>query len=127
MALAEPNGYLRLFVDEGRPMAGLLVEIEGEHRGYARKLYQEINSEAGGASVEAAQHLPDVEAKGLSEREQEVLALLAQGHTNQEIADRLVISLNTVKSHVKHIYITLDVRNRSEATAKALELGLISS
>ena len=59
----------------------------------------------------------------LTDRERDVLRLIAEGLTNQEIADRLVISLNTVKTHVKSIYHKLDVRNRAEAAAKAQILG----
>jgi len=57
---------------------------------------------------------------GLSEREGEVLILISQGYKNQEIADKIFVSINTVKTHIKNIYLKLDVRNRIEATQKAL-------
>jgi LuxR family maltose regulon positive regulatory protein len=61
----------------------------------------------------------------LTERELDVLRLIAQGLTNQEIADALFISVNTVKTHAKHIYEKLNVRNRAQATTRATELGLL--
>ena len=64
-------------------------------------------------------------ADALSEREREVLALLARGATNQDIADALVISLGTVKSHLNHIMGKLGARNRTEAVAKGRELHLL--
>jgi two-component system, NarL family, response regulator LiaR len=62
----------------------------------------------------------------ISKRELEVLSLLAQGFTNQQIADQLFISLNTVKTHISNIYIKLDVSNRTKAIAKAKEIRLLS-
>jgi ATP/maltotriose-dependent transcriptional regulator MalT len=62
----------------------------------------------------------------LSDRELEVLQLLSDVQTNQEIARTLCISINTVKSHLKNIYGKLGVRSRRQATAKAKDLGLLS-
>lgn len=62
---------------------------------------------------------------GISEREQEVLQLMAQGFSNQEIADQLFISLNTVKTHISKLYAKLDVRRRTQAVQRATELGLL--
>lgn len=61
----------------------------------------------------------------LSEREVEVLELLAEGHTNQEIAERLFVSLNTVKTHLSNIYLKLEVKRRTQAVQKARELQII--
>lgn len=61
----------------------------------------------------------------LSDREVEVLQLIAAGHKNQEIADELVVSLNTVRYHTKNLYGKLGVNKRTQAVAKAQELGLI--
>ena len=65
------------------------------------------------------------EAAGISHREFEVLALMAQGHTNQQIADALFISLNTVKTHSSNLYAKLDVRRRTQAIRRARELQLL--
>lgn len=64
-------------------------------------------------------------ALGISEREDQVLALLAKGHSNQEIADRLFVSLNTVKTHLNHLYQKLEVSRRTQAIEKARSLRLI--
>lgn len=64
-------------------------------------------------------------ALGISDREEQVLELLAEGHSNQEIADRLFISLNTVKTHLNHLYQKLEVSRRTQAIDKARSLHLI--
>jgi two-component system, NarL family, response regulator LiaR len=62
---------------------------------------------------------------GVSKREQEVLALIAQGHSNQEIADKLFVSVNTVKTHMSNLFLKLEVSRRTQAIQKAKELKLI--
>lgn len=66
-----------------------------------------------------------VEAAGLSKRETEVLQLIAQGLSNQEIADQLFVSLDTVKKHSSNLYQKLDVKRRTQAVEKAREMGML--
>ncbi len=63
---------------------------------------------------------------GLSKRELEVLELMAKGHTNQEIADLLFVSLATIKSHASNIYDKMDVKRRTQAVQRGLDLGLVT-
>jgi ATP/maltotriose-dependent transcriptional regulator MalT len=128
LALAEPGGFIRLFVDEGRPMAHLLSEAEalGMVPDYLGKLLavfeaEEQNSEAASYRPTPAQPL----IEPLSRREVEVLQLMAQGLSNQEISERLVLALDTVKGHNKKIFGKLQVQRRTEAVARARELGLL--
>jgi two-component system, NarL family, response regulator LiaR len=68
---------------------------------------------------------PELQRLGISKREYEVLELIAQGLSNQEIADRLFVSLNTVKTHSSNLFMKLDVRRRTQAVQRAKELGLL--
>jgi ATP/maltotriose-dependent transcriptional regulator MalT len=130
LALAEPEGYVRTFVDEGQEMAALLSEVlETQQRGhlapdvpayYLRKLSAALERDASRTATSRA-GLPEP----LSERELEVLALVAAGKTNQEIAGDLFVALSTVKTHVNNIYGKLETRNRTQALARAKELGLL--
>lgn len=128
LALAEPEGYVRTFVDQGEGLEHLLGQIasSGVARGYATQLLaafqpneNDIPTPSDGST--AHQSL----AESLTEREVEVLQLIAEGLTNQGIADHLTVSLNTVKTHVKNIYGKLEVRNRPQAIAHARQLGLL--
>ena len=126
--LAEPGGYIRAFLDEGEPMAELLrrAASHGMAPGYVAKL---LASFSGESSVEL-EALPTTEVTQplldpLSERELEVLRLLATGLTNPEIADELVIAVSTVHSHCKSIYGKLNVHRRWDAVQRAQELGII--
>jgi LuxR family maltose regulon positive regulatory protein len=130
LALAEPEGYVRTFVDEGPPMAALISEVlEAQQRGrlapdvpayYLRKLSAALERDACRTATPGAE-LPEP----LSERELEVLTLVAAGKTNQEIAKELFVALSTVKTHIKNIYGKLGARNRTQALARARELGLL--
>ncbi|MCJ7736578.1 MAG: LuxR C-terminal-related transcriptional regulator [Anaerolineae bacterium] len=140
LELAAPEGYIRTFVDLGQPMAELLSQVlqeqQQEHRAstqdaalaYARSLLAAFQVETASQDtptrpiLEAAQPL----IESLSERELQVLLLLAEGQTRHEIAQALYVSVNTIKAHLKGIYGKLNVHNRREAVAKARELSLLS-
>jgi LuxR family maltose regulon positive regulatory protein len=128
LELAEPEGFVRTFVDEGEPMAALLrrAASRGIAPAYASTLLAVFRaSEPQGSTALPVHAQPLVEP--LSDRELEVLHLLADGLTNAEIAQRLVISLPTVKSHTRSIYGKLGVHSRKQAVARARELGILPS
>lgn len=77
------------------------------------------------ASPEFKLNEPELQRLGISKREYEVLELIAQGLSNQEIAERLFVSLNTVKSHSSNLFMKLDARRRTQAIHRAKELGLL--
>jgi LuxR family maltose regulon positive regulatory protein len=130
LALAEPGGFIRIFVDEGAPMAQLLSEAaaRGLMPDYTGKLLAVFDAEAQKSKTRsylapAPPAKPLVEP--LSEREIEVLQLMAQGLSNGEISERLFLALSTVKGHNQKIFDKLQVQRRTEAVARARELGLL--
>ncbi|MFC1923456.1 LuxR C-terminal-related transcriptional regulator [Chloroflexota bacterium] len=128
LTLAEPEGYVRIFVDEGRSMALLLNEAlnRGIKPEYVRQLlvaFPDFEPEPADSVQGQAPGSELVEP--LSEREIEVLQLIAAGHKYQEVAEQLVISLNTVRHHTKNIYCKLEVNNRTQAIKKANDLNLL--
>jgi len=136
LGLAAPEGYVRIFVDEGAPMAALLTQVADRASpmaGYAAKLLTAfpatMQNERGMMSDAPAVHRsscivqPLVEP--LSERELEILRLIAEGHSNQAIADRLVVAVSTVKKHINNLYGKLDVQSRTQALVRARELQLL--
>jgi LuxR family maltose regulon positive regulatory protein len=127
LALAEAEGYVRLFVDEGAPMARLLYQAaqKGIAPAYAGRLLMAFEAQDKADKPQA----PDSQAliEPLSAREVEVLRLVAQGLTNREIAQRLSISLGTVKVHNSNVYGKLGVNNRTQAVARARMLGLLQT
>ncbi len=129
LTLAEPAGFMRTFVDEGPPLAHLLQKAtaQGIAPNYASRLLSALPTEQGGIKENiAAIHIPhSTLMEPLSEREREVLQLIAEGLTNREIADRLYLSPNTVKVHSRNIYGKLDVHNRTQAIARARALGIL--
>ncbi len=136
LALACPQGYIRVFADEGPPMAALLgrliVRQRAEHAGGRRvpfgclaRLQRAFDTgPASAAPVPRATMVPGI-VEQLTGRELEVLAMLAKGSPNQAIARDLVVSLDTVKKHVGHVLGKLGAANRTEAVARARQLGLI--
>jgi LuxR family transcriptional regulator, maltose regulon positive regulatory protein len=132
LTLGEPEGYVRTFVDEGPVMAALLAEAleDRQHGGagpldavsapYLRKLLAALERETMRASAPS-----EGPAEPLSEREREVLQLIAAGKTNRQVATELFVSVGTVKTHVNNLYRKLDTHSRTQAVASARELGLI--
>lgn len=129
LALAEPEGYVRIFADEGQPMAHLLAHISAWTTAspeYIQRLQAAIPAiQNGQDDLPAHMRAPSPLLEPLSTREREVLTLLAEGLSNQHIATRLVISLNTVKRHVRHLLAKLAVTNRTQAVARARELHML--
>lgn len=134
LALAQPEGYIRTFVDKGQPLAELLRQAaaQGVTPDYVAKLLAAFEAEAQERRPPAKPPPPSTRPppvqpliEPLSARELEVLPLLVEGQTYQEIARALCVSVNTVKSHLRSIYGKLGVHNRREAAAKAKELSLL--
>jgi len=135
LRLAAPEGYLRVFLDEGAPMATLLGTLltAGPRGGLARQLppdyLRRLTDAFQQAGVASSRRGGRGAAPGLveplSERELEVLELLATGRSNQQIAEELVVALDTVKKHVSHVLDKLGAANRTQAVARARELQLL--
>jgi LuxR family transcriptional regulator, maltose regulon positive regulatory protein len=126
---ARLEGYQRLFLDEGPALETLLKALvrdrqEGALATYLRTLLQAFASGRGNASTSRSQETAWL-AEPLTPQEQRVLRLLAEGATNQEIADQLIISLATAKKHVANILLKLGAQNRTQAGALAREYGLL--
>jgi LuxR family maltose regulon positive regulatory protein len=128
LALAEPGGFIRLFVDEGAALARLLAAAaaQGMLPDYIGKLLAALGARKQQNEPSAAQpSSAHALIEPLSPREREVLQLIAQGLSNQEISERLVLALDTVKGHNRNIFDKLQVQRRTEAVARARELGLL--
>ncbi|WP_308159459.1 LuxR C-terminal-related transcriptional regulator [Arthrobacter sp. ISL-65] len=122
VALAEPEGYVRIFADEGAPMGSLLRAAVKQRMapGYLRRLMAAMNNTENTAPVRRGLITP------LSERELDVLRLLVTDLDGPGIARVLMVSLNTVRTHTSHIYAKLGVNNRRAAVRQAQELDLFS-
>ena len=128
LSLAEPGGFLRIFVDEGPPMARLLYEALSREISmeYVQKLLAAFPDAE--PDMDILDHPVSSESEWiepLSERELEVLQLIAEGFSRQEIASQLVLSLNTIKTHARNIFSKLGVNNQMQAVGKARGLGLL--
>lgn len=123
---AEPEGYVRIFIDEGWHMASLLHDAlsRGVMADYTAQLLTAFPSLDQGGRPSALE-IPYPFNKPLSERELEVLRLLAGGASNQEIAEELTIAATTARKHVSNIFSKLGVHNRTQAVARGRDLGLL--
>ena len=135
LTLAEPGGFIRLFVDEGEAMRLLILDfgfwIEKQKRpedqrliGYVGKLLAAFEHPAP-VPQSTIQNLKSEMVEPLSERELEILRLIAQGLSNREIGERLFLALDTVKGHNRRLFDKLQVKSRTEAIARARELNLL--
>lgn len=122
LTLAEPEGFLRLFLDEGFPIAKLLPKARHTAPRFVDQLLQAFSSEA--INHKVLHPMNDQLIAPLSDQEIRVLKLIIAGKSNQEIAEELVISVGTAKWHVHNILQKLGVRNRPQAIARARELGI---
>jgi len=142
LALGSPQGYVRVFADEGAPMAALLARLAaaqrdqrdqrdqraaagGIHASYLAALLRACGEADAVPPRRRAAAAPPGMAEPLTGRELEVLRLLAAGSSNQRIARELFVALDTVKKHVTHVLGKLGAANRTEAAARARQLGLI--
>ena len=123
LALAESGAFIRLFVDEGRSIVHLLSALyeQGIMADYVQKLLYVFDTPTTPSMLSNNQSL----IEPLSERELEILQLVAEGLSNREISERLYLALSTVKGHNRNIFDKLGVKRRTEAVARAGELGLI--
>jgi len=129
LALAEPGGFIMMLVSKGKPVADMLEEIlavkkrdhDAAKEGFSLSYAKKIRSAFKTLTPPKIEGLMDP----ISERELEVLRLIAAGLSNREIADKLFISMNTVKTHTKNINSKLDVNSRTRAVARAKELRLL--
>lgn len=143
LSLGEPEGFMRVFLEDGLPMFALLTKlykVKLKHRqsfphafslAYVSKLLAafpaNVREAASSTSEEQSQPPPQPLVDPLSERELEVLRLIAAGKSNTEIAQRLVIEMSTLKTHIHHLYRKLNVHSRTQAIVRGKQLQLIST
>ena len=136
LILAGSQGYIRVFADEGPPMAALLSRVVTTQRtknaaarrvplGYLARLQRAFDAGQARPNPRPGTAAAPGIVEPLTSRELEVLGMMAAGRTNQAIAAELVVALDTVKKHVSHVLAKLGATNRSEAVARARQLGLI--
>jgi len=136
LTFAGQHGYVRVFADEGAPMHALLAQLSADRPGqqhaarpidpgYLAALLRACGRADAAPPQTRAGAAPPGLAEPLTDRELEVLRLIAAGRSNQRIAHDLVVALDTVKKHVTHVLGKLGAANRTEAAARARELGLI--
>jgi LuxR family maltose regulon positive regulatory protein len=128
LSLAEPEGYIRMFVDEGASIAPLLYQaieqnIAPEYAGRLLAAFSDADFEPGKQAKRPSAESELIEP--LTEREVEVLQLIAEGLSNREIAQQLFLSLSTVKVHTHNIYSKLGVNSRTQAIARAKTLEIL--
>jgi LuxR family maltose regulon positive regulatory protein len=121
VTLAAPEGYRRAFLDEGQAIVDLLPRVHRVAPDFVSQVLQVASSTTAGARIAPTQAL----VEPLTERELQILRLIAAGRSNPEIAEILYLSLNTVKWHAKNLYGKLSVGSRIEAVARAQELELL--
>jgi LuxR family transcriptional regulator, maltose regulon positive regulatory protein len=123
LEIGEAGGYVRIFVDEGDAMRMLLLQMQKQVKDDALRSYVTdlLTAFDGSAAMDQSALI-----EPLTEREIEVLKLIAEGLSNPEIAKKLFLSVGTVKTHVKHIYGKLNLDDRVKAASKARELRLIN-
>ena len=129
LTLGETEEYVQIFVDEGPKMARLLYEALSHEiaPNYVQRLLKAFPVEESEKAGSPQPQGPNSELiEPLSEREIEVLQLIAEGLSNQEISSRLYLSLNTIKTHTRNIYGKLGVNNRTQAGARARAIGILS-
>ena len=129
ITLTAPERWLREFLEEGAALAALLPYVRDAAPAFVDALLALLPSAPvtipTSAPPPTATPLP-IPGETLSERELEILRLLAEGHSNQEIGQTLYIGVGTVKWYLTHLYDKLDVSNRTQAVARARELGLLA-
>ena len=127
LELSQPRGYKRTFIDGGEEIAQLLYQCvkRDVHKKYCSKLLEAFPTDEKIIYPKESNPSNEFSVEPLSKREIEVLQLIAEGCTNQEIAEKLIVSLYTVKSHARNIFGKLGVKNRTEAIVKAQMFGLL--
>ena len=139
LTLAHPQGYVRVFADEGAPMSALLGRLVAAQRrdpaaaggvplaylGRLRRTFEHQAAPATSPPRGPGAGIPGL-VEPLSKRELEVLRLLAAGKPNREIAGDLYVAVDTVKKHITHIFEKLGAANRTQAAARARDLGLLA-
>jgi len=135
LTLAAPEGYVRMFVDEGMAMARLLQagRAQGIAPHYISSLLAAFGKDEGGrmndeipsAPLHPSSFIAQPLVEPLTEREREILRLIAEGLSNQAIAERLIIAVSTVKRHINNLFGKLAVESRTQALVRARELRLL--
>jgi LuxR family maltose regulon positive regulatory protein len=132
LEISEPDGYIQLFLDAGESLSHLLKMAAslGRHTAFIERIIdipaskpQKISEKRGEAAVQQLNSVANFSP--LSQREIEVLQLLEEGLSNKEIAQRLFISLRTVKYHATSIFTKLNVSNRTQAVIKGRAMGVL--